>query len=114
MNNAQRRLAMVLDALGNKAEDVAHLLQFGGWRGLTYSRDSCPVALYLRTVVTDVTDAAVTSDYATIRTAGGEDVEVRLTPAVAGFVLAFDLGAYPALIDTATDDNGDVIDDLDR
>ena len=71
-------------------------------------------ALYLRTVVTDVTDAAVTSDHATIHTADGEDVEVALTQAVAGFVLAFDLGAYPALIDTATDDNGDVIDDLDR
>jgi hypothetical protein len=38
---------------------------------------------------------------------------VDLTPAQAGFVLAFDLGAYPGLVATATDDNGDVIDELD-
>lgn len=114
MNNAERRLAMVLDALGETAEDVAHLLEFGGWRGVPYCRDACPVALYLRTVVADATDATVSSGYATIRTIDGEHVEVRLTSAVEGFVLAFDLGVYPLLIDTVTDDNGDVIDDLDR
>ena len=112
-DSAQHRLAMVLNALGDNAEDVAHLLQFGGWRGLPHDVNACPVALYLRTVVTDVTDAAVSSERATIHTADGADVEVELTPAVAGFVLAFDIGAYPALVVTASDDNGDVIDELD-
>ncbi|WP_157408664.1 hypothetical protein [Actinoplanes sp. N902-109] len=112
--NAEQRLSMILNALGDNAEDVAHLLQFGGWRGLPHNINACPVALYLRTVVTDVTDAAVSSDYAMVHTSDGAEVSVDLSPAVAGFVLAFDLGTYPELIETATDDNGDVIDDLDR
>ncbi|WP_161952708.1 hypothetical protein [Actinoplanes sp. TFC3] len=49
-----------------------------------------------------------------VHTSDGAEVSVDLSPAVAGFVLAFDLGAYPALIEIATDENGDVIDDLDR
>ena len=112
--NAQLRLAMILQALGDNAEDIAHLLQYGGWRGLPNDVHSCPVALYLRTVVTDVTDASVSSEEAKIHTADGSDVAVDLTPAVAGFVLAFDLGVYPGLVATASDDNGDVIDDLER
>ena len=83
-----------MQALGDNAEDIAHLLQFGGWRGLPHDAHSCPIALYLRTVVTDVTDAAVSSDRATIHTADGAAVEVELTSAAAGFVLAFDVGAY--------------------
>ena len=112
-SSAERRLVMVLQALGDNAEDIAHLLQFGGWRGLPHDAHSCPIALYLRTVVTDVTDAAVSSDRATIHTADGAAVEVELTSAAAGFVLAFDVGAYPGLVVTATDDNGDVIDEND-
>jgi hypothetical protein len=110
--SAQHRLAMVLNALGDNAEDIAHLLQFGGWRGLPHDAHSCPIALYLRTVVTDVTDAAVGSGRATVHTSDGAEVVVELTAAAAGFVLAFDIGAYPALIATTSDDNGDVIDDL--
>jgi len=112
-DNAQLRLAMVLQALGDNAEDVAHLLQYGGWRGLPHDVNSCPIALYLRTVVTDVTDAAVSSEQAKIHTADGTEITVELTPALAGFVLAFDLGAYPRLIATTSDNNGDVIDELD-
>jgi hypothetical protein len=112
-DNAQLRLAMILQALGDNAEDVAHLLQYGGWRGLPHDVNSCPVALYLRTVVTDVTDAAVSSEQAKIHTIDGTEIAVELTPALAGFVLAFDLGAYPGLIATTSDDNGDVIDELD-
>ncbi|MCA2215815.1 hypothetical protein [Jidongwangia harbinensis] len=112
-NNAQHRLAMVVNALGDNAEDVANLLRYGGWRGQPHDANTCPVALYLRTVVTDVTDAAVNSEQATVHTADGEDIEVELTPAVAGFVLAFDVGAYPELVVTATDAKGDVIDDPD-
>lgn len=113
-DNAQLRLAMVLNALGDNAEDIAHLLQYGGWRGLPHDVNSCPIALYLRTVVTDVTDAAVSSEQAKVHTADGADITIELTAAQAGFVLAFDLGVYPGLIATATDDNGDVIDELDR
>jgi hypothetical protein len=112
-DNAQLRLAMVLNALGDNAEDIAHLLQYGGWRGLPHDVNTCPIALYLRTVVTDVTDAAVSSEQAKIHTTDGTEIAVELTPALAGFVLAFDLGVYPGLIATTSDDNGDVIDDLD-
>jgi hypothetical protein len=112
-DNAERRIVMVLQALGDNAEDVAHLLQYGGWRGLPHDTHACPVALYLRTVMTDVTDAAVSSEQAKVHTADGADIAVELSPAVAGFVLAFDIGAYPGLIATTSDDNGDVIDELD-
>ena len=112
-DNPQLRLAMVLQALGDNAEDIAHLLQYGGWRGLPHDVNSCPIALYLRTVVSDVTDAAVSSEQAKVHTADGADITIDLTAAQAGFVLAFDLGAYPGLVATATDDNGDVIDELD-
>ena len=100
--NAQTRLAMVLQALGDSAEDIANLLRFGGWRGRPNDVHACPLALYLRTVVNDVTDAVVSSDQATIHTSDGDDIEVALTSAAAGFVLAFDIGAYPELIVTAT------------
>lgn len=113
-DNAEDRLAMVLNALGDNAEDVAHLLEYGGWRGLQHNLDACPVALYLRTVVTDVTEAQVGRKRAKVRTSDGTDVIVYLPPAVAGFVVAFDVGAYPRLISTLTDGNGDVIDDLER
>jgi hypothetical protein len=113
-NSAQHRLAMVLNALGDNAEDVARMLQFGGWRGHPSDHHSCPVALYLRTVVTDVADAAVDSSKAVVHTVDGTAVRVDLPPAVAGFVVGFDVGAFPRLIVTATDDNGDVIDDLER
>lgn len=112
-DNAHSRLAMILQALGDNAEDVAHLLQYGGWRGLPHNATSCPVALFLRTVVPDVTDAAVGSDQATVHTADGAQIEIDLPDAVAGFVLAFDIGAYPGLIATTSDANGDVIDELD-
>jgi len=60
-NNAQHRLAMVLKSLGDNAEDVASLLQYGGWRGQLRDANSCPVALYLRTVMAEVTEASVGS-----------------------------------------------------
>jgi hypothetical protein len=113
-DNAKDRLAMVLNALGDNAEDVAHLLEYGGWRGHRQDPDACPVALYLRTVVFNVAEAQVGRDRAKVRMTDGTDVIVHLPPAVAGFVVAFDVGAYPGLITTATDDNGDVIDDLER
>lgn len=112
-NNAHQRLAMILDALGENTEEVAHLLQYGGWHGLPHSGSHCPVALYLRAVLPDVTEATVSSGKATIHTTGGDRIRVELPPAVAGFVLAFDIGAYPLLLTTVTDDNGDVIDDPD-
>jgi hypothetical protein len=112
-DNPKRRLAMALQALGDNAEDIAHLLQYGGWRGLPNDVNSCPIALYLRTVVSDVTDVSVSADQAKAHTVDGADITVDLTPAQAGFVLAFDIGAYPGLIATRTDDNGDVIDELD-
>ena len=112
--NAEDRLSMILKALGSNAEDVARLLEYGGWRGLPNDLDSCPVALYLKTVVTDVTEAKVSTEVAKVRTADGALVVADLPPAVAGFVMAFDVGAFPTLITTLTDDNGDVIDDLER
>lgn len=107
----ESQAATALRSLGETAEDVATILQFGGWLGFRSNSSSCPVAMYLSTVVPNAISAAVGSDQATIHVVDGADVEVDLTPAVAGFVLAFDIGAYPELIAQDVDDNGDVIDE---
>ena len=111
-DNAELRLAMVLQALGDNAEDIAHLLQYGGWLGLPNDVNSCPIALYLRTVVTDVTDAAVSSDQAKVHTVDGADITVDLTSP--GRIRAgLRHRRLPRADRDQTDDNGDVIDELD-
>ena len=105
------RATVAIRALGNSAEDVATVLQLGGWLGFRNNSSGCPVALYLSTVVPDAISAAVGSEQATVHVVDGDDVEVDLTPAVAGFVLAFDIGVYPELAVQDFDDNGDVIDE---
>ena len=102
--------AGALRTLGDTAESVALTLLYGGWLGLRHSSTACPVALYLTAVLPDVIGVAVGSDEATIHPAGGTDIAVGLTPAVAGFVLSFDIGVFPELTVQDCDDNGDVLD----
>jgi hypothetical protein len=110
----QHGLTIALQSLGSTAEDVADTLISGGWRGFPGDAGTCPVALYLTTMLPFVRSAAVGVGGATVYTVGDTDVDVDLPPAVADFVRAFDVGAYPELVVTACDDNGDVIDDHDQ
>lgn len=96
----KQRAESALVALGDTAEKVAHTLMNGGWRGRPHESGTCPIALYLMTVLPGVLGVIVGSDRATIHPIdeADADAEVHLTAAVAGFVLAFDIGAFPELI----------------
>ena len=115
MNGRIRRRAIAaLTSLGSSADDVADTLESGGWRGLRQDAGTCPVTLYLTAVMPDTLGAAVGTGQATVHPVDGRDVEIDLPPAVADFVQAFDGGAYPDLVVSDCDDNGDPIDDCDR
>ena len=94
---------VALEALGDTAEKVALTLLNGGWHGPRHDSGACPIARYLEAVLSDVIGVAVGSDEVTIHSANGITTEVSLTPAVAGFVLAFDIGVFPKLIDEDND-----------
>ena len=107
-------LITALQSLGSTAEDVADTLISGGWRGFPGDAGTCPVALYLTTMLPFARSAVVGVGGATVHTVGDTDIDADLPPAVSVFVRAFDSGAYPELVVTACDDNGDVIDDHDQ
>jgi hypothetical protein len=95
-----QRAAAALIALGDNAEQIAVTLLRGGWYGERHNSGACPIAHYLMTVLPEVLDLAVGSYQATLYTVSdtNPDIEIDLTEAVAGFVLTFDIGAYPELI----------------
>ncbi|PRY17626.1 hypothetical protein [Pseudosporangium ferrugineum] len=113
-DSTRRRVTTALRSLGSTADGVADTLEAGGWRGLRHDAGACPVSLYLTAVVAGTRGAAVGSDQATVHPLDGPDAEVDLPLAVADFVVAFDRGAYPDLVVTDCDANGDPIDDGDR
>ncbi len=114
MNENQRQITKTLVALGGTADEIADTLDAGGWRGLQYDAEACPVSRYLTAVGTRIHGAAVGTYQATVHTLDGPVTEIDLPPAVAAFVQAFDRGDYPDLVVTACDDNGDPIDDIDK
>ena len=87
-----------IQSLGETAEEVAVTLHSGGWLGSRKTSRECPVAQYLRTAIPEVSGAVVGSEHVTVRAGARGDVAIGLTPAVAGFVLAFDVGVYPDLV----------------
>lgn len=113
-DNTRRRVTAALRSLGSTADDVADMLDGGGCRGLRHDAGACPVSLFLTAVLPDVRGAAVGAGQATVFPVAGPDLEIDLPAAVATFVEAFDNGAYPDLVVTDCDSNGDPIDDSDR
>ena len=107
------RVSLALRSLGDTAEDIATVLQLGGWLGLRNDAGACPLARYLGTVIPNADGAAVGSDEATVHFVYRGDVEVELPRAAADFVAAFDDGHFPDLIVQGCDANGDAIDDID-
>ncbi|MEV6341818.1 hypothetical protein [Actinoplanes sp. NPDC051851] len=92
------RTVAAIYALGDTAEEVGQALLSGGWLGRRRAVASCPVARYLTVVVPGVVDAIVGSSGLTVHLIGGDDIEIALPSAVAGFVLAFDVGVFPELM----------------
>lgn len=114
MNLTRRFLSVTLSALGDTADDVAEFLFIGGWSGYRHSPTACPIAIYLKSVIPGVNEAAVSVNGISILTNDGENVHIATPPSPAAFIAAFDDGAYSDLAVTVTDHAGDVIDDLER
>ena len=106
------QVSLALRSLGETAEDIATMLQMGGWLGLRNDAGACPLARYLATVIPNADGAAVGSEEATVHFVYRLGVEVDLTRGAADFVTAFDDGRFPELVYQDCDANGDVIDDL--
>ena len=105
----QRALA-ALRVLGDNAEDIAETLLNGYWLGRRHDSGACPIAVFLTAILPGVRGVVVGSNQLTIHPADESmpDVDVDLPPAVAGFVLAFDIGAFPELIALSDDATPDV------
>ncbi|MEU4164877.1 hypothetical protein [Actinoplanes sp. NPDC026670] len=97
----RQRAITALNALGDDAEKIGQTLFNGGWLGQPLDSGGCPIARYLTTVLPDVVGVAVGNDEVTVFPIDGPDVDVTLPLAVAGFVAAFDVDAFPELIDQA-------------
>lgn len=97
MNDLRRSVLIALSGLGETPEDIAAFLTIGGWIGLRHSTLSCPIAMYLRSVMPNLATAAVSAQGVSVLTADGESVHLTTPRASARFVELFDDGAYDAL-----------------
>jgi S-DNA-T family DNA segregation ATPase FtsK/SpoIIIE len=89
-------ISAALAALGDSAEQVANSLRRGRHVGTPGVLEACPVARYLRTVITGVTGVLASDGGMEVFTAS--DVVYASTPhPVATFITGFDIGGYPDL-----------------
>jgi hypothetical protein len=94
----------LLDGLGNSAMEVAASLERHGVRGNRNRMDDCPVSRYLSAVIGGdgrIRSVRVTADCVELRTVvpWSAAVRVKVPRALRAFVLAFDAGVFPHLID---------------
>jgi hypothetical protein len=96
----QQTLATALDALGSTSDEIAAELARRGIRGWREEAGECPIAVYLHAALgsSDPGGCTVTAD--DVLAAG---VHVAPSPAVGEFVIRFDAGAYPHLVDPDDD-----------
>ncbi|WP_430789041.1 hypothetical protein [Actinoplanes sp. G11-F43] len=96
---------VALHVLGDNAEDIAETLPNGNWLGRRHNSGACPIAVFLTAILPGVRGVVVGSNQLTIHPVDDNepDIDVDLPPAVAGFVLAFDIGAFPELIAPSDD-----------
>jgi hypothetical protein len=101
---------LALHVLGDNAEEIAETLLNGNWLGRRHDSGACPIAVFLTAILPGVLGVVVGSNQLTIHPADDAepDIEVDLPPAVAGFVLAFDIGAFPELIAPSDDAAPDI------
>ncbi|MDR7278395.1 hypothetical protein [Catenuloplanes atrovinosus] len=114
MSATARHLAFALEALGETTNDVAEFLAAGGWTGLRSDGRACPIAIYLSSVVPNISDVYVTPYELVVVTGDGEEIDTALPVGPSDFVSAFDDGAYDDLAAVITDEFGEVTDDLER
>ena len=85
MNLTRRFLSVTLSALGDTAEDVAEFLFIGGWYGVRHDPLNCPVAIYLRNVMPNLTSVAASVNGISITTNDGESVHIATPRGPAAF-----------------------------
>ena len=97
-----------LQYLGETPNDVAKRLKEGGFRGIRLHTEECPIARYLRARLEEALeiDASVSVTDREIEVsllaANYDRIGASISPIPKGvqdFVLAFDRGAYPELVE---------------
>lgn len=100
---SEQGLNACLSALGTTPDEVAERLSALGFRGWRGSSVDCPLARYVRTSVdgTKTCDVQADSDDEVYVRASRDDglVDAFAPAAAYGFVLKFDLGDFPDLIE---------------
>jgi hypothetical protein len=99
----KKRIAPMLDALGNDPATVAETLTMCDLQGRRGSSTDCVVARYLQTMTEDdpgVRCIVVSVNSVRVRSASSWRFELRLPlpPAVRSFIWGFDRGRYPDLV----------------
>lgn len=97
-------LAEALAAMPDTADGIADRLAELGIRGARKDDFCCPIANYLKRTA-NVVDPAVDAGFVEGLVENGEEVVCGTSEAVADFVLRFDLGAWPELVDEPEDDD---------
>lgn len=88
----KERAIELLNSMGNTADEVAAFLKEKGIKGNRAAAGSCPVAVYMRSQGGDAT-AAVFGRY------GNQEYSVHVPDPVYAFIVAFDSGVYPELVE---------------
>ncbi len=93
-----------LGALGTTPDDIAAKLSALGFKGAVSITNRCPIALYVEASFEDVEDVDVQIEtdnelYVRITSEHGELADTFAPAAAYGFVLKFDLGDFPGLIE---------------
>ena len=96
----QQSVVEALTALGRDADEVAERLKALGFTGRPSIVGDCPVARYLRA---SLHHRIAVGSWSCSWGSGGH---FPLTPAVSDFVLRFDDGIYPELVDDAPHEDG--------
>lgn len=90
-------VSFLLESLGDTPEDVAASLRKLGCRGYSHCPGTCPVARFLLSV--GCTDIVVSHIWLVATGPNGQVASHRMPPAVGAFVLRFDDGWYPELVE---------------
>lgn len=92
------RMEAALNKLPSDAAGVAGYLVD---RGITGVRDHCAACPFSRWLRTELQLSAALSDISEVIAVGDDGVIVRMDtpPGIAGFIVDFDLGGYPDMVD---------------
>jgi hypothetical protein len=91
-------VSAALAALGTTPDQVAERLHAGRFFGEPAEAHDCPIARYLRAVLTSMAGVSVGESTVAIARTAGRLTTVYLPDPVRRFIAAFDLGGYRLLL----------------